>query len=96
MLNLTIKNYEVYVKGDTYQHKDLLKHMGFRWAPEQKVWHRCCTETRTLSYIQGLLALNAVPFTADSSCVCDHVMLEEELRAYRTQLNETLRVIQRL
>jgi curved DNA-binding protein CbpA len=30
----------VWVYGDTKQHKDALKALGFRWAPKKKMWYK--------------------------------------------------------
>ncbi len=80
------------VKGDTFPHRALLKHLGFRWAPVEKLWHRPVSEQDTLDYICGMLELNEVAFTADAS-VPFNLIDEEKVRSIRqSMLDERLKL----
>jgi len=40
-------------RGETYDHKELIKLHGFRWDAEKKAWY-CTGETQRLSGLRGL------------------------------------------
>lgn len=96
MLMLHHQLNELFVNGQTYENRDILKHLGFRWDPAIKTWHRTVSEERTLSYIIGMLKINGRNFSADASCRIDHIMTQQEIIDYRKELVELQKTIQRL
>lgn len=96
MLDLKIVSQELFARGDTFDNRDILRHLGFRWDSQNKVWHRPVSEQRTLSYILGMFNLNDRHFSADATVACDHIMPLSELIEYRKELVELTKIIQRL
>ena len=76
---------ELCVKGDTYPHKDLLKHMKFKWDPIRHIWHRTCGEQSTVDYIMKMFEVNNICISYDNSVKC-HPISIEQMQSIRTNL----------
>lgn len=93
VIKLHIQVGEMLVNGDTFVHKALLKHLSFRWAPAQKLWHRVVKEQDTLDYIVKVLEVNGVQYTADAT-VNFNVIDEERMRSIReAMLVERMKIV---
>lgn len=62
----------IWVSGNTRDHKDLFKSLGFRWASKKKMWYWRCEEdavqsrgTKTMDYIRSKYGSDTVK--ADTS-----------------------------
>jgi len=45
MISVKTENNMIYISGDTYNIRDKLKAMGFKWDPSTKTWYRESSET---------------------------------------------------
>ena len=85
MISLHHQTKELFVSGDTYEHRALLKHLHFKWAPNTKVWHRLVNEMETMNFVLKMLEVNGVHFVADATVVFDPID-EEVMRSIAQSL----------
>ena len=88
LLNLRITASEMFVRGDTFENRGILKHMGFRWEPSVQAWHRPVTEIPTLNYIISMLKVNNIQYEHDHTIKHVKILSVDELMEFRSKLNK--------